>query len=114
MEFIKVYCKFPGTSRCEVTFLTLVVWERLQSLTTTTEIDVFFMGCCQPVATVGALTAFLRMWQLKETVGIIDSFFQGAFSLLFLADQIGLLFDEFIFIGARVTTLGVPPSQLVP
>ena len=51
---------------------------------------------------------------LKETVGIIDSFFQGAFSLLFLADQIGLLFDEFIFIGARVTTLGVPPSQLVP
>ena len=50
----------------------------------------------------------------KETVGIIVRFFQGAFSLLFLADQIGLLFDEFISIGARVTTLGGPPSQLVP
>ena len=32
---------------------------------------------------------------------------QGTFSLLFLSDQIGLLFDEFISIGARVTTLGV-------
>ena len=41
---------------------------------------------------------------LKKTVGIIVRFFQGAFSLLFLADQIGLLFDEFISIGAKVTT----------
>ena len=31
-------------------------------------------------------------------MGIIVPFLQGTFSLLFLADQIGLLFDEFISI----------------